>query len=111
MSDSKPKSKDKIDALFVSNAGEPVSIEHQDLIDRVQELYGLNAHKAYDKFYVTMVKDPQVGWTVIFEGEREESKEETAVREAKEASERKRVEDAELKLYLKLHKKYGKKDK
>jgi len=108
MSD-KPKTRDQIDVLMVSNAGEPVSVEYQEVIDKLQELHGLNAHKVYDSFHVKLFKDLKVGWALIFEGEREESKEETAAREAKEAVERKRVEDAELKLYLKLHKKYGKK--
>jgi len=111
MSDTNPKTKDHIDFLFVSQGGEPVSMEYQETIDKLQELHGLNAHKIYDKFFVTMYKDQRAGWTVVFEGEREESKEETAARKAKEDAERKRVEDAELKMYLKLHKKYGKKDK
>jgi hypothetical protein len=56
-------------------------------------------------------KDNKLGWALFFEGEREESKTETATREANEAATRKRVEDAELKEYLRLHKKYGKKNK
>jgi hypothetical protein len=106
---SKPTTKDQIDVLLVSHAGESVSMEYQELIDKLQELYGLNAHKVYSKFHATLFKDQKVGWALVFEGEREESKEETAARESKEAAERKRVEDAELKMYLKLRKKYGKK--
>lgn len=104
MSDT-PRKKDPIDVLM---SGES-TMEYKDLIEKLEELNGLNAHKIYDSFHVTMAKDTKIGWALIFEGDREEDKAETAAREASEAAERKHVEDAELKLYLKLHKKYGKK--
>jgi len=87
------------------------SINHKELIEKLEDLYGQNAHKVYDSFHATLVKDDKLGWALLFEGEREESDAETQLREAQEDAERKRVEEAELKLYLKLHKKYGKKTK
>ena len=109
MSD-KPKTRDSISVLFASNsANEGATIEHKELIEKIQELYGQNSHKAYDTYYVSMVKDPKMGVALVFEGEREESNDETAIREAKEGSAKKRVEEAELKEYLRLNKKYGKK--
>ena len=67
-----PKVKDIIDILMASQSGEPMRIEYQEFIDKVQELYGLNSHKAYEKFYTTFLKDKQAGWMVVFEGERDE---------------------------------------
>lgn len=104
MSD-KPTTKDQIAPLLA----EGDTVEYQELIDKLNELFGKNAHKVYDKFNVSMVKDPKLGIALVFEGEREETKLETTQREAEEDSKRKRVEAAELKEYLRLHKKYGKK--
>ena len=42
-------------------------------------------------------------------GKRSENEEETKLREAKESISRKNIENAELKEYMRLHKKYGKK--
>jgi len=105
MSDGKPRTRDQIDVLMK----EGDSVDHKELIEKIEDLFGQNAHKIYDSFSATMVKDTQLGWALLFEGDREETKGETDAREAVETGERKRVEDAELKLYLKLHKKYGKK--
>lgn len=107
MSDAKPKTNDRIAPLLA----EGDTVEYKELIDKLEELYGKNAHKVYDKFNVSLVKDAKLGWALVFDGEREETKDETAIREAREAAERKRVQDAELKQYLRLHKVYGKKDK
>ena len=109
MTNDKHMVRDEIEVLMASQSGEPFSVSHIEMVDKINELYGLNSHKVYDKFYVTLLNDKQAGWLVTFQGEREENKEETKTREAHEAVERKRVEDQELKLYLKLHKKYGKK--
>ncbi len=105
MTDGKPMTTDRIDVLMVEGAKE----NYDTVVDKITQLYNHNMHKAYEKFKVSMVKDAKLGWALIFEGEREENKTETAEREAKEFATRKRLEDAELKEYLKLHKKYGKK--
>jgi len=105
MSD-KPRKRDQIDVLMT----EGDSMEYKDLIEKLEELNGLNAHKVYDSFHATMVKDPQNGWALLFEGDREEDNAETAKREAEETAKKKRVRDAELKEYLRLKKIYGKKE-
>ena len=107
MSDTKPTTTDRIAPLLA----EGDSVEYKELVEKLEELFGQNSHKVYDKFMVNMVKDVKLGVALVFEGEREESKEETALRESEESSVRKRVEKAELKEYLRLHKKYGKKNK
>jgi len=107
MSDEKKTRWDKIDVLMA----EGDSLPREDLVDKINDLFNQNAHKVYDSFHVTLVKDAKIGWALLFEGEREESKEETAAREANDKATRKRVEDAELKEYLRLNKKYGKKNK
>ena len=105
MSDNKRMTEDIINVIMVENT----PMEYTAIIDKVNELHGLNAHKVYTKFNVKLAKDDKAGWALLFVGEREESAEETTIRTAKEAAIKKRVEEAELQQYLKLHKKYGKK--
>lgn len=107
MADGNPMTTDRIDVLMA----EGDSLLYDDLVDKINDLYGHNAHKIYESFKVTLVKDAKLGWALVFDGEREETKQETAEREATEAAIRKRVEAAELKEYLRLKKKYGKKEK
>lgn len=107
MSDEKKTTRDQIDVLMVEGG----SSSREDLVNKIEDLFNQNAHKVYDSFHITLVKDAKVGWALLFEGEREESKEETTAREANDKATRKRVEDAELKEYLRLHRKYGKKNK
>lgn len=112
MSDKKPTTRDQIDVLLeTGSSGEPITLEYKDLIEKLNDLHGQNAHKVYDSFHATLVKDDKLGLALLFEGEREESKEETTAREAQEKATRKRIEDAELKEYLRLRGKYGKKKK
>ena len=98
--------KERIEVLV--SKGE--SFGHQEFVDKVDELYKQNMHKAYEKFSVVLEETKELGWIVSLMGERQETKEETAKREADEAARRKRVETAELAEYLKLKKKYGKKE-
>lgn len=107
MSDDKPMTTDQIAPLLA----EGDTVEYKELIEKLEELFNKNSHKVYDAFNVSMVKDKKLGIALVFEGEREETKNETAQREAEEAATKKRVEDAELKEYLRLKKKYGKKEK
>lgn len=107
MSDKKHTTVDKINVLLSDDS----PMEYQDLIDKLQDLFGKNSHKVYDKFTVSIEKDDKIGMALIFNGEREETKQETAMREAKEKAAQKKVEQAELKEYMRLHKKYGKKKK
>lgn len=107
MSDDKPKTTDQIAPLLA----EGDTVEYKELIEKLEELFGQNSHKVYDVFNVSMVKDKKLGIALVFEGERDESKDETKLREAKEAATKKRVETAELKEYMRLKKKYGKKSK
>ena len=86
MSDTKPKTTDQIAPLLA----EGDTVEYKELIEKLEELYGQNAHKVYDQFNVSLAKDAKLGFALIFEGEREETKEETSVREALEAATKKR---------------------
>lgn len=87
------------------------TLDHKELIEKVEDLFNKNCHKAYEKFSVTLVKDQKLGWALVFAGDREETKQETAIREAAESAKRKRIQDAELKEYLRLKKIYGKSEK
>jgi hypothetical protein len=66
-------------------------------------------HKDYEKYYITIIKEKE-STILAFEGARKETEEEKATREAMETLKRKKIEEAELKEYLRLHKKYGKKE-
>jgi len=87
------------------------TLEREEFMDKVTDMYNKNMHKAYDKYTITLVRTKEFGWTLFFDGTRDETKDETAIREAEEKARRKQVEAAELKEYLRLKKKYGKKDK
>lgn len=101
---------EKIAVLLAgSSDGKPVVVEYKEFVAKVEELYKLNSIKAYDRFNVAFVKDTQAGWGVLFTGTRDETKDETAQREAVEAAKKKQLQSAELKEYLRLHKLYGKK--
>jgi hypothetical protein len=100
---------EKIEVLMAS-AGEAVYVDHKEFIAKVEELYAKNAYRSFVSFSIELIKDEKAGWGLLFVGDREETKEETAKREAMEAAKRKSVEDAELKQYIQLKKKYGKKD-
>ena len=102
---------EKIEVLMASDkSGEPVIVEYKEFVEKTEELYKKNVHRAFTKFNIEMIKDKDLGWGLLFSGTREETKEETAKREAFESAKRKQIEDAELKEYLRLKKKYGKKE-
>ena len=76
-------------------------------IEELDSAYKTRSHLAYDKFSVSLAtKDGKTG--LVFIGVRRENKDETAKRVAIEEDKQKRVEDAELREYLRLRKKYGK---
>jgi hypothetical protein len=102
---------EKIEVLMASNAdGSPVIVEYKEFVEKTEELYKKNVHRAFTKFNIEMIKDKDLGWGLLFSGTREETKEETAKRETFEAAKRKQIDDAELKEYLRLKKKFGKKE-
>ena len=100
---------DKIEVLLAGIENQSNSVEYKEFIEKVDEIYKRNVHKAYDKFNLTLMKDKDLGWGLVLTGTREEMKEETAQREGTEAAKKKQVEAAELREYLRLNKKYGKK--
>ncbi|MFA5024183.1 MAG: hypothetical protein WC523_04465 [Patescibacteria group bacterium] len=99
---------DKIEVILAGNDDKAYTIEYKTFVDKMEELYKLNSFKAYDKFNISLLKDEKLGWGLIFTGTREESVQEKAQREGIEGAKRKQLEAAELKEYLRLHKKYGK---
>lgn len=103
----KPMVDDRIDVL----ATEGETFTREEFLDKLTDLYNQNMHKAYEDYSVSMIRTKEFGWSLFFMGRREETKEETAKREAIEGAKQKTIEAAELKEYLRLHKKYGKKDK
>ena len=101
---------EKIAVLMAGNDDKANAIEYRAFMDKVEDLYKQNSFKAYDKFNVSLVRDKDLGWGLLFTGTRNETNEEQATREAVEGAKKKQLEDAELKEYLRLHKKYGKKN-
>lgn len=111
MADEKKHTVDeKIEVLMASERGETVTLEYKDFVEKTEELYKRNVHRPFVKFNIELVKDKDLGWGLLFSGTREETKEETEKREAVEAAKRKQIDDAELKEYLRLKKKFGKKE-
>jgi hypothetical protein len=101
---------DQIEVLMTGIENQANVVEYKEFAEKVEEIYKHNVHKAYEKFNISLVKDKALGWGLIFSGTREETKDETAARETLEASRKKQIEDAELKEYLRLKKKFGKKE-
>ena len=101
---------DKIEVLMTGIENQANVTEYKEFLEKIDEVYKRNAHKAYDKFNLALVKDKELGWGLILTGTREETKDETAAREMLEGARKKQIEGAELKEYLRLHKKYGKKE-
>jgi hypothetical protein len=105
--DNKVMVKEVIDIMMI----EGEYMDRESFNDKLTDLFNKNMHKAYEKFGVSLHRTKQFGWSLVFMGEREENSSEKKAREAKEIAHKKQVEAAELKEYLRLHKKYGKKRK
>lgn len=101
---------DKIAVVMAGNDDKANIIEYKEFVQKIEDMYRQNVIKPYEKFKIGLVKDTQLGWGLLFLGERNETKEETAQREASEVAKKKQIETAELREYLRLHKKYGKKN-
>lgn len=96
---------DELEALSAVNT-EPEELDA--FLERIGEFKARHSTSAYNKFQVKSVN--KKGETVfLIEGLRDETEQECGEREAREAQEKQRVEQAELKEYLRLKKKYGKK--
>ena len=105
--DKKSTVNEHIDVLLI----EGEKLEREEFTDKLDNMYKQNMHKAYDKYDVSLIRTKEFGWTLYFDGTRNETSEETQLREASEAVRRKEIEAVELKEYLRLKKKYGKKNK
>jgi len=83
-------------------------IDFEQFINNIEEFHNKYCHKNYDHFSVGLItKDGKSG--VVFIGLRKENQEETKKRVAIEEAKAKHAEEVELKQYLMLKKKYGKK--
>jgi hypothetical protein len=109
MSEDNKMVSEKIDVLFLEG---DKPMEYQKFIDKLDELYKRNVHLSYETFEINMtrVKELNNGMAMLFNGNRPETKDEKKAREAGESAKRKIIEEAELKEYMRLHKKYGKKN-
>jgi hypothetical protein len=111
MSDEKKHTVDeKIEVLMVGNDTQASTVEYKEFLDKIDELYKQNIQRSFSKYCISLVKDKELGWGLLFTGTRDETKEETSKREMTEAMKKKQIEDAELKEFLRLKKKYGKKE-
>lgn len=79
-----------------------------DFIEKLQELKAKHSASVYSDLNVYAVQKKGAG-VLLLSGERDETDVERQEREQRETMERQRVEQAELKEYLRLKKKYGKK--
>lgn len=84
------------------------AIDYKELIKKLEECHAKYCHKNYDHFSISLfVEGGKSG--LVFVGLRKENTDETKKRVAIEESKQKQAEEAELKTYLRLHKKYSKK--
>ena len=104
MSDDIKKVSEIVEVLM----SEKGSVEYQQFIDNLAAIYNQNSHKAFDKFYIKLEKNKEIGYMLYLCGERNEIAEEKKERELKEEVHRKGIEEAELKEYLRLKRKFGK---
>lgn len=108
MSEDKKVVSEKIDVLLLEG---DKPINYQEFIDRLDELYKQHSHLSYEDYELRLERSKDLnGWALLFNGNRLETNEEQKLRVAQESAKRKTVEQAELKEYLRLKKKYGKKD-
>ena len=105
MSDKQHMIEEIIDGLVKENE----SMGYKELVEKIEDLYNKNMHLPYEEYAVSMTKIKNVGWALVFNGKRPETKKETAKREAGELASKKLIDAEQLKLYLKLNKIYGKK--
>lgn len=84
------------------------SVTLEEFIEKLQELKDKHVTSPYSELNVYAVQKKGAG-VLLLSGERDETDVERQEREQRETLERQRVEQAELKEYLRLKKKYGKK--
>jgi hypothetical protein len=84
---------------------------YQNFSDKLQDLYNRNAHLSFETFDVRLERVKNLGdkFALTFVGNRKETNEEQKMREVLDAAKRKSIDEEELKLYLKLKKKFEKK--
>lgn len=99
----------KISEIIEPIIGEGTVESLDDFIESLEELKRKHTTSVYSEFEVTAAHKGGAG-VLLLHGKRDETDEERKVREAREGAERRNIEQAELKEYLRLKKKYGKKD-
>lgn len=92
--------------VLAAEGEEKISLD--DFIERLQEMKTKYTASPYTEFSVYAVQKKGAG-VLLLSGSRDETNSEREEREQRETLERQRIEQAELKEYLRLKKKYGKK--
>ena len=96
---------DVIEVLLEPNE----KVEIQTFLDKVQEIHTKNKYGRYEAFELVLETDKTKS-ALVLKGSRPETAEETTKREVADKAKQKRIEEAELKEYLRLKSKYAKKD-
>jgi hypothetical protein len=104
MADEKKMISEKVEVLL----SEGESMDYQTFLDKIQDVHTRNQYRSFEKFSIKLEKTKELGWLVCFDGDRPETPEEKAKRESEDGIRRRQVEEAELKEFLRLKKKYGK---
>ena len=97
---------EKVELLFKDEE----RMEYSLFSAKLQEAYDRNKHGPYEQYNVGLQKTKDQGVLLVFSGSRKETPAEQQKREAEEAIKQRAMENEELKLYLKLKKKYGAKE-
>lgn len=80
----------------------------EDFVSKVEEIKKQNAHRAYEKLSVSMITKNSAA-VLMVSGVRKENQKELDERVMKEQVKKKNLEEAELKEYIRLKKKFDKK--
>lgn len=102
------------EAKQVSEIVEPIIAEGQsqsleEFVETLEKLKAKHSTSVYKEFEVSAVQQRGAGVLLLY-GKRDETSQERQEREAREERERKTIEATELKEYLRLKKKYGKRE-
>lgn len=103
------ESKIMVEEIIDVVIAEGESLDRTVLIEKIEDLFNKNMHKAYETFSFSLTKTKNFGYALMLNGKRKETDTENKKREAEESIRKRNLEQEELKLYLKLHNKYGKK--
>ena len=93
--------------VIIATGDKAISID--DFVNKVDQVKRTNAHKAYETFNISMITKNGAA-VLMFSGTRKETQDELNDRTTREQIKKKNLEEQELKDYIRLKKKFEKKN-